>query len=438
MAVGSPYGDGVNGTNSGRVQVYEWNSTHWIQRGQDIDGEAAYDLSGYSVSLSSDGRVLAAGAYNNTGENGPSSGHVRIYEWNSTAWVQRGEDIDGEANGDQSGVAVSISANGSVVAIGAHRNDGVNGSDSGHVRVYEWNLTEWVQRGEDIDGKHVQGMSGISVSLSSDGTVVAIGAPFAHGNVSFSGHTRVYEWVSTTWIQRGEDINGEATNDQSGWRVSLSSDGTLVAISARLNDVNETGSNKGHVRIYKWDSTAWVQQGEDIDGENRNGYSGMSLSLSPVGTIVAIGTPFIDDSNRGGVKVYEWNSVAWIHVGAAIIGGPEEFSGVSVSLSSNGSRLATGNPYNDENGNNAGSVRVYRIEASVSQSSTTLPETTTTLSPETTTAQEPSTTASTPLADDEDTTQILIIAGGVAGGVAILGAGIFIGIHYMWPTLAFF
>lgn len=31
--------------------------------------------------------------------NGDSSAHTRIYAWNGTAWVQRGTDIDGEAAG---------------------------------------------------------------------------------------------------------------------------------------------------------------------------------------------------------------------------------------------------------------------------------------------------------------------------------------------------
>ena len=47
---------------------------------QDIDGEAAGDKSGYSVSLSSDGNIVAIGANSNDG-NGTSSGHVRIYQF---------------------------------------------------------------------------------------------------------------------------------------------------------------------------------------------------------------------------------------------------------------------------------------------------------------------------------------------------------------------
>ena len=46
---------------------------------QDVDGEAAFDYSGRSVSLSADGGIVAIGAPYNDGDNGSSLGHVRVY-----------------------------------------------------------------------------------------------------------------------------------------------------------------------------------------------------------------------------------------------------------------------------------------------------------------------------------------------------------------------
>ena len=107
----------------------------FTQRGSDIDSKAAGDRSGWSVSLSNDGSVLATGAPYNGG-NGELSGHVRVYIWNGTTYLQRGSDFDGEAslNGSGSGYSVSLSNDGSVLAIGAPSNSG-NGDYSGHVRV---------------------------------------------------------------------------------------------------------------------------------------------------------------------------------------------------------------------------------------------------------------------------------------------------------------
>ena len=162
-------------------------------------------------------------------------------------YTQVGSDIDGEAADDQSGYSVSLSSDGSTVAIGARYNDG-NGSSAGHVRVYKSISGTWTQVGSDIDGEAAGDVSGYSVSLSSDGSNVAIGAYGNDGNGSLSGHVRIYKNISGTWTQQGSDIDGEAAGDWSGYSVSLSSDGSTVAIGALFNDGN--GNRAGHVRIY--------------------------------------------------------------------------------------------------------------------------------------------------------------------------------------------
>jgi hypothetical protein len=116
------------------VRLYQWSGAAWNQLGEDIDGEAEYDQSGDSVSLSSDGTIVAIGANGNDG-NGGASGHVRLYQWSGAAWTQLGGDIDGEAANDMSGQSISLSSDGTIVAIGAVWNDG-NGSNAGHVRVF--------------------------------------------------------------------------------------------------------------------------------------------------------------------------------------------------------------------------------------------------------------------------------------------------------------
>ena len=57
-----------------------------------------------------------------------------------------------------------------------------------------------------------------------------------------NGYVRIYKNVNNTWTQIGSDINGEATGDESGFSVSLSSDGSVVAIGAPYNDENGNDS----------------------------------------------------------------------------------------------------------------------------------------------------------------------------------------------------
>ena len=97
----------------------------------------------------------------------------------STSIDQLGDDIDGEAAGDVSGISVSLSSDGTILAIGAYGNDG-NGSSAGHVRVYQYDgvsgdadqIDGWTKKGDDIDGEAADDRSGFSVSLSSDGTIL--------------------------------------------------------------------------------------------------------------------------------------------------------------------------------------------------------------------------------------------------------------------------
>ncbi len=276
----------------------------WPQIGADIDGEAANDESAWSVSFSADGLVVAIGAAWNDGNGSNNDGHVRVYENQSGTWTQIGADIDGEADGDNSGYSVSLNADGSVVAIGARYNDG-NGHQAGHVRVYENQSGTWTQIGADIDGEAETDQSGFSVSLSADGSVVAIGADHNDGNGTDAGHVRVYENQSGTWTQIGADIDGEAADDGSGWSVSLNADGSVVAIGAYGND--GSGSDAGHVRVYENQSGTWTQIGTDIDGEMAGDNSGWSVSLNADGSAVAIGAHHNDGNgaNAGHVRVFE-------------------------------------------------------------------------------------------------------------------------------------
>lgn len=362
VAIGAPYNTG-NGIHSGHVRIYENASGTWTQIGDDIDGQAFGNQSGYSVSLSSDGTILAIGAPLYNGVNGTFSGHVRIYKNTSGIWTQIGNGIDGEAADDWSGHSISLSADGTIVAIGAPDNDGT-GNNAGHVRIYENISGAWTQIGNDIDGKAAGDLSGWSVSLSSDGRIVAIGAPRNDGGGNNAGHVRVFENVSGVWTQIGTDINGETALDQSGWNIALSSEGNIVAIGAPMNTDN--GVNSGHVRVYENLSGVWTQIGNDIDGEAAGDQSGYSVSLSADGKIVAVGAPYNGGNGvkSGNVRVFINKSGIWTKIGENIEGeGVNDESGYSLAMSSDGKTIAIGAPYNYGSGSQSGHVRVYDLSS---------------------------------------------------------------------------
>ena len=279
-----------SGTNSdGHARVYEWSEGAWVQLGATIDGEAAGDLSGWSVAMSSDGSRIAIGAVRNGGNPGGSfyTGHVRVFDWSGSAWNQVGLDLDGELTGEF-GWSVAMSQDGSRIIAGGPQRDP---SKSGYARVYEHVLGTWTQVGADILGG-VSDTLGTSVSISSDGSRIAVGA--TQENVG-AGFVNVYDLVDGTWTQVGDPIVGEVLS-KFGFKVSLTADGSRLAASA-LNAVDTNGNPQsvGKVRVFDWDGSAWIQVGEHIDGFNppsgQTVYLGEGLSMSGDGTRFVVGAP---------------------------------------------------------------------------------------------------------------------------------------------------
>ncbi len=322
----------------------------WIQRGTDIDSESISEEIGYAVSLSGDGNVLALSDPNYFG------GFVQTYAWNGSTWSKRGFRLEYESLGDDYGYSMSLNDSGTILAVGGPFNNG-NGSDSGHVRVFSWNGTTWVQRGVDINGGAAGDGSGYSTSLSSDGNIIAIGAPFNGAN---RGYVRIYVWNGSSWIQRGGDINGTATDNQSGYSVSLNGNGSVVAVGAPFNSTNDISS--GQVRVFAWSGSNWVQRGSTINGTNMFDQIGTSISLSNDGNTLAIGAPYADNNgliDNGNVRVYRWNNSSWVEIGNISGEVANDKFGHSVSLSDSGNILAVGAINNDGNGFDSGRVTMY-------------------------------------------------------------------------------
>lgn len=90
--------------------------------------------------------------------------------------------------------------------------------------------------------------------------------------------------------QIGKDIDVDAEQDQSAYSVNLSSDGVLVALGAPGNDRNSFWS--GHATVYSIASELAIL--EDITG-NINGVSG-AIEVLNYTTVWANGT-FVDKNN---------------------------------------------------------------------------------------------------------------------------------------------
>ena len=220
------------------------------QLGQSINGLNANNYSGSAVSLSSNGQIVAIGAYgyNEVVTSQSLNGQVRVFQNNSGSWEQMGGDINGETN-EHFGSSVALSSDGLILAIGA----------PGLVQVFQYSDDSWNQKGEDIIGAAEGDGSGRKIALSSSGLTLAIGASQTN---SYTGSVSVFQYESGAWSPLGSVINGQAEPDFFGTSVALSSDGHTLAVGAE-------GANNGggQVRLYQYSTSGWSEAGNTIDGD---------------------------------------------------------------------------------------------------------------------------------------------------------------------------
>ena len=183
-------------TYNGIVYVYELSNNNWNQLGTNAILGISGDELGYSLALSSNGRIVAASSlYNNA-----SSGQVRLFELsnNTNTWIQKGFNINGPRPASESGYSISLSGNGNSIAIGAWK-DNSNGTNAGAVRVYDFSasIADWRQRGQTIVG--ISGsFEGYVTALSLDGQTLASGSILeASRNVIGSGGTITINKIDT-------------------------------------------------------------------------------------------------------------------------------------------------------------------------------------------------------------------------------------------------
>ena len=126
--------------------------------------------------------------------------------------------------------------------------------------IVSFSNAQWVQIGQDLDGINIEDRSGYSISSNANGNIVAVGA-IQNNALNQPGYARVFELVSNSWVQLGNDIIGESANDWFGYSIDLNSAGDILAVGGFQNDGN--GQSAGHVRVFEYQEGEWIQLGND-------------------------------------------------------------------------------------------------------------------------------------------------------------------------------
>lgn len=319
---------------------------------------------GESMDISADGKTLVIGSPRALS----TRGEAHVFAKQSGTWVYQSALIasNGES-GDQFGKAVTISADGQTVVVGAPLEDGgdVNNAEdnsvdrSGAIYVFTHNNGTWTQRHyvktDVLKTRTELGYS--SLALSDDGTTLAAGV-----SVEDKGSVYVFDLSTTSWQQTQVLTTKLTSEDGFGFSISLSGDGQTLAVGAP-NDgrglpsaPNISKEDSGTVYLYNKSNDQWQQQvylkasNWDMGDE-----FGRSVSLSTNGQTLAVGA-FNENSasqalpedntqmNSGAAYVFSkegdvWNETQYLKASNSDAG---DLFGFPVKLSGNGNKLAVG------------------------------------------------------------------------------------------------
>jgi hypothetical protein len=187
IAVGIP----TDNQSTGSVSVFTRNEGVWKQHGYKLIGSLP-ERGGYrggTVAISADGKTVAMGGpetrrtdtFDFSGNLPRESGATWVFTKSDTGWVQQGDWLvaDNSYRALGEGTAVSLSADGNMLAVGA---PGYN--SYGFAQLYLRTGATWKPYGQGFrctDGWGASGL-GAALALSADGRTLAVSGPNDHQN----------------------------------------------------------------------------------------------------------------------------------------------------------------------------------------------------------------------------------------------------------------
>jgi len=302
----------------------------------------AGDYFGWTMALSADGATLAVAApYEDsaaTGINGnqadksaPDAGAVYVFTRSGTTWVQQAYLKASNAQaGDQFGSSVAISGDGSLLVVGALAEQsaatGINGDQqdnsigrAGAAYVFVRSGTTWTQEAyvkasntNRTDPYIGNERFGSTAAVSTDGATIAIAAEYEDGaspgingdqynqGVRFAGAVYVFTRSGTMWTQEAYvKASNPGMDDSFGRSISLSADGSTMAVGAKYEKSAATGVNgdqaddskpeAGAVYVFTRNASTWSQQAYVKASNTGQGAYFHEVELSADGNFLVVG-----------------------------------------------------------------------------------------------------------------------------------------------------
>ncbi len=319
--------------NRSAAYIFKREGTSWTQQVELTPQQGpAGGRFGDSVSISGDYAIVDA-------EEDKQHHYFFIFGREGTSWTQQAEFYYRSNYSAYTRPSVSISRD---YAIGGALNSAY---------IFERMGTSWAQQAELFkpDFGSSEGF-GDSVSISGDYAIVA--------TRTLLGLVYIFKREGESWTQQAELTSlGGSVEDWFGSSVSI--DGDYAIVGAEQD--GSSGENSGAAYIYKRSGTTWSEQAKLIasDGTDRALF-GNSVSIK--GDYAVIGAKGDDENgtNSGAAYIFEREGAGWVQKTklTAWDGGARDYFGLSVSI--DGDYVMVGAPYDDDKGQNTGSVYIFK------------------------------------------------------------------------------
>ena len=323
----------------------------------------ANDQFGNSVSISSDGSTAIVGA-NREDTGGSNAGAAYIFTRSGSTWTQQQKiQSSDKAAGDQFGISVAISGDGSTAIVGAQGED-TGGSQAGAAYIFTRSGSTWTQQQKiQASDKEANDVFGVSVSISNDGNTAIVGAYLEDTGAAEAGAAYVFTRSGSTWTEQQKiQASDKEANDIFGQSVSISGDGNTAIVGAYLED---TGAlNAGAAYIFTRSGSTWTEQ-QKIQASDKevSDQFGFSVSISSDGNTAIVGA-FSEDTggaDAGAAYIFTRSGSTWTEQ-QKIQASDKETSdsfGYSVSISSDGNTAIVGSSNEDTGGLDAGAAYIF-------------------------------------------------------------------------------
>ena len=281
----------------------------------------------------------------------------------------------GAQGSDRTGAAVDVSGDGLTMAVGTPYATLRNTTEAGVVTIYTRSANDvaWNKSAEfGAKTAYEEGHFGSSVSLSSDGNTMVVGAPGQSGK----GAATVFTRTDGEWSEGSALPFVGANSDLIGFSVAVSDNAKVIAVGAPNQNVAVAGNSYGRAgRMWVFENVAgvWTFRSLLAAGAPQTSMNfGAAVATSADGADIIVGAPQYDTYDATGkawildtgrVEVFRRSGNAWAfftHLTDTSTAKANYFVGSSVALSSDGTTVAIGVPGYDSAVADAGAVSVYK------------------------------------------------------------------------------